>query len=1247
MTSLLSRLVGKLVKLREGEATTALLMFAYSFLAMTAYSILKPITRSKFIVALGADNLPYVQLAAGVFIGVLMQFYSRAIVRLPRRWIIPVTQAGEVALIVLFWVLFRTGGDWVSVAFYVLGLVLGILLISQFWTLANDIYDPRQARRLFGFIGGGASLGGAMGSALTAFAVEEVGTNNLLLVSAAVLSLCVVIVTAIVKRQPITGELTAVDERGVGGGEAIRLLLSSRHLQVIAMVIAFAALGAAIIDQQLNMAAEAIKGAASVDALTGFLGQVTFYLSIIGFAVQVGLTSRIHRSLGLAFALLVLPVSLGGTAIIILLNGALWAPAAARIIDTSLRYTLDKTTREVLFLPLPAELTFRAKPFVDVTTDRFAKALGALLLLVLIKPWGLSLDWQRLSYASLVVTGLWIFAAMRARREYLKAFRRGIETRAMAPAAVRLDVADAATIETLVEELASPDESSVLYAIDMLETLDKRNLITPLLLHHESAGVRTRALLALESARPSVAGRWAPAVEHMLQDTDADVRAAAVHALAALRKEDVSTLMRPHLDDTAPRVAVTAAVVLADSGREADAHAAESALKRLIEDTRDVAAGARKEAAVALARVRNPRFHPLLVPLMGDRDGDVAREAIRSAQAQGSALGSINTLFIPGLVTLLGHRKLKPAARDVLVSHGKDVLDSLAYFLQDPDENVWVRRHIPATLALVPTQQSMDVLLGALDDPDGFLRYKVVAAIEKLRRDHPELFITRGSVEALVLKESSRYCNYLTLRYNVMSQDAQAHRSLLARALEEKLDRTIDRIYRLLGLIYPWKDIAAARYTIEHRSGRTRASAIEYMDNLLGGAIRKRIMPIIDDLSIEEKVRHANLVLRSRPRDLEDTLAQLVHDDDPVVAASAIHFVEQRQLWSLAGDLEFAVAHHSRADCVFEAATWALAAHRLSGKHRDLWTDPLPVVELADRLRAISLFNFVSVDELFRIAGAARQECYEAGRELGHEGAAATDVQFLLTGAVRVSGGEDGAPRDVNAPAALAFEEVLEGRPLGHTIRAIDRTVSVALDGGEFLTMLSDNIVLAQGLFRMLFDVRAARHWRIAYTPPQAGQVVLRSLPLQPIEKVLLLRQNPLLGRATVNQLLDLVAISRETRLTAGSVLFAETDEPAVYYVLAGKVCLESSGADGADPIVAGPGSTIGLSETLAGVSLGRRATVTCDGQALRLEREELFDVLADHIDLLQGLFSGVLNASEAEARLDRSQAGVAGRFDT
>ena len=149
--SLLSRVLSPIVQLRDGESTTALLMFLYSFLAMTSYNIVKPITRSQFINSLGADNLPWVQFGAGMLIGVLMQGYSRVMAMVPRRWTVPVTQAGLVSLLVIFWVLFtQAKAEWVSVAFYVLGLIFGLLTISQFWTIANDIYDARQAKRLFG-----------------------------------------------------------------------------------------------------------------------------------------------------------------------------------------------------------------------------------------------------------------------------------------------------------------------------------------------------------------------------------------------------------------------------------------------------------------------------------------------------------------------------------------------------------------------------------------------------------------------------------------------------------------------------------------------------------------------------------------------------------------------------------------------------------------------------------------------------------------------------------------------------------------------------------------------------------------------------------------------------------------------------------------------------------------------------------------------------------------------------------------
>jgi len=619
--SIARRLLSPIAEIREGETATALMMFAYSFLAMTSYNAIKPITRSKFISDLGADNLPYVLLAAGFLIGILMAGYSWLMARLPRRWGLPITQLGMAAVLIGFWFLFQASATWVSVAFYVAGLILGVLLISQFWTLANIVYDPRQAKRLFGFIGGGAPLGGVAGSAFATAYARQIGSTNLLIPSAFGMILSALLVALIIKRERVDpGMATSAgkSQKGVSATEAINLLRRSKHLQIIALVISFAAVGAAIIEQQLNMAAAAAKGAGATDSITSFLAQVQLWTSTIGFIIQVWLTSKIHRYLGIGFALMILPVSLGTTGVIMLLNAALWAPSLARVLDQSLRYTVDKTTREILFLPLPADIKLKAKSFVDVTVDRGAKAVGALLLLVLVKPWGLHLNWQRLSYASLVMTVAWIVMALRARRGYLEAFRTSIQRRDVQPEEVRLSGADLSTIETLVQELSHPDPSRVVYAIDVLESLDKRHLVTPLLLYHESPLVRRRALAALREVRPDIAQQWAPQIRRLLADSDGQVRQAAVAALGAIRNEDTATVVRPMLDDPDPRIRVTAALALASSDRRDDRARAGAIFADLTSDTTEATRPARRDAAAALRQIRHADLHMLLMPLLYD-----------------------------------------------------------------------------------------------------------------------------------------------------------------------------------------------------------------------------------------------------------------------------------------------------------------------------------------------------------------------------------------------------------------------------------------------------------------------------------------------------------------------------------------------------------------------------------------------------------------------------------------------------
>jgi len=1214
----LQRVLSPVVEVRKEECAGVMLMFAYSFLAMTAYNILKPVTRSKFISALGADNLPYVLLAAGLMIGVLMTGYSWLVARLPRTGALPITQAGMAALVLVFWGLFQTETRWASPAFYLMGLILGVLLISQFWTVANLVYDPRQAKRVFGFIGGGASLGGIAGSYILRAWTPRIGTTNMLLISSVMLLACAALVWHILHKANATtvAPVAEQNDEGVSSAEGYALLRSSSHLKIIALVISFAAVGAAIIEQQLNMAAEAAKGADQTDAITVFLAQVQLWTSTIGFVIQIWLTSRIHRYLGIGFALMVLPVSLGAGAIITLLNAALWAPGLARVFDQSLRYTVDKTTREILFLPLPGDVTLKAKSFVDVTVDRMAKAFGALLLLVLVQPWGLNLDWQQLSYASLTVMGLWFFMSVTARRGYLDAFRQSIGRRDIDPAHVRLTGADLSTVETLVHELASPNLARVLYAIDMLQALGKGDLVTPLLLRHESPQVRERSLRVIGATRHEDAAAWTPQVRHALADPDVSVRAAALVALGALSHEDAASLARPLLTDLDPRIRATAAVALASSSDPVDLDAAEATLSTIVSDSDPATQSARHDVAAALAHTGDARFRRLLVVLLYDPARKVADRAMSTVRT----LGNADFIFVPTLVSLLRNRQLKGRARDALVSYGESVIDSLAYFMADPHEDEWVRRHLPGTLAAIPSQSSVDVLIGHLNDPDRFVRYKVVQALTRLRRADDRLRFPADVLARKVIEECRQFFRYLSLHGNLSSGGVLPDDTLLAMALEQKRSRGRQRIFYLLGLTYAAEDIAAAEWTLTHGEPRTRASASEYLDNLLTGQVRKMVLPVVEDLPADERVGRGNVLIGSRRRDVEETLLHLINDEDQVISACAIEWVRQQRRWNLAPDIEHLLAHREARDWfVFEAASLALAEHRLQpDRRRRAWLEPLPAVALASQLRMLPLFASLSVDELMRMAGASRQIRHEPGTVLLTERAVPEMFHVLLDGEVTATG-SDAGPQTVAAPAALGFTEALLSRPMPRTIRASNVAVTLAMSSEQLLTQLAYNSGLVRGLFATLSPQhpeaersRSRTTGAIRTLDPLADAAVVGS------HKALALQQVPLFSHLSPEEALQLAGIAQAVTINEGQALLRGTGRAAVWVILSGEVQLE--GTEGGAATRAVGGDTVGAFTVLAGPGVGGDATVLCSGVALRIERDDLFDMLADRPEMLRQL---------------------------
>jgi CRP-like cAMP-binding protein len=373
----------------------------------------------------------------------------------------------------------------------------------------------------------------------------------------------------------------------------------------------------------------------------------------------------------------------------------------------------------------------------------------------------------------------------------------------------------------------------------------------------------------------------------------------------------------------------------------------------------------------------------------------------------------------------------------------------------------------------------------------------------------------------------------------------------------------------------------------------------------------------------EERVRRGNVLLMTRPRDVEETLLQLINDEDPVTAAAAIDVVREQKMWSLADDVEHVLAHRDVKDWyVFEAASWTLAEQRMPAeRRRELWLEPLPAAELAGRLRRLPLFASVSVDELFRMASASRQVRHEPGSILVHEGSVPSSVHILLDGRVTAAG-HDGAPHTVDAPAALAFFEAMAGLAMPETLRTSGSAVTLALTVDELRTLLADNTDLVSGLFATL--AAGSDESDRAVHPTNAARELeqLAQGGLTAIERVLALQYVPLFRRVSADEIQHLAMVAAPVTMTAGSVLFAESAPPALWLVVRGEVLLDSS--TGQPQVSARGGDIIGSVTTMAGRSLGRSAKIAKDGVAIKIDREDLFEVLGERPELLRQMFAGM-----------------------
>lgn len=405
-------------------------MFIYNFILLITLYLLKPVRDGLFLDQVGAHQLPFVFLLAAVIVIPVSLGYSRLSKRLGIGWLINIITLFLAANLLVIWFSIRLGLPVLYYSFYVWISIYSVLITSQFWLFANTIFDPVQAKKLFAFFSLGAIAGAFTGGELTGIFMDMLHLNphTLLPVCAAILIGTIPIVNWILiqKRQPIHKEKTFKEKREIIAARSkhpISDILQNKHLILIMSLIGISVVATTIIDFQFKSVVEtAFDNEAE---LTSFIGRFYGRVSLIAFLIQFFIGAFFTRKYGVTGSILLLPLALLLSSAAFLLIPGLFMATMTRGIDQTFKHSIDRTGRELLFMPLGTQLKKRVKVFIDLFVKHGAQGLAGLLLIGL--TYGLGLGVRSLGFVVVLLVVVWVLIARKASASYVQQLRNSIK----------------------------------------------------------------------------------------------------------------------------------------------------------------------------------------------------------------------------------------------------------------------------------------------------------------------------------------------------------------------------------------------------------------------------------------------------------------------------------------------------------------------------------------------------------------------------------------------------------------------------------------------------------------------------------------------------------------------------------------------------------------------------------------------------------------------------------------------------
>ncbi len=410
------RLIG--ADVHDGEWGVVLLFFLNLLLLLTAYYILKVIREPLILLGGSAVRRSYARgLQAGLLV-VLIPAYSALANRVdPARlvkWIMGV-------FVVSLGAFFAAGrmGLPIGFPFFVWLGIFSTFSIAQFWSLANDHMTEAEGRRLFPLVAVGGTVGGIIGAQFAARGIERFTPNQMMLVAAGLLMVCMALTEAghqagrgHRERRPERPR----QERDRRGG--FTLVLRDRYLLLIGLSVIvvnlITATGDFILAQMVSTKAHTLAPALRGHFIGAFYGDLQTWVTVLTALVQILLVARAFKAVGIGGALFFMPlIVVAGYGLFALLP-LLATATAVKVTEGTTDYSLQNTIQQALFLPTSFDAKYKAKSAIDTVSKRLGD-LGSTALISVGSYVGLQV--LGFAIANVVAGALWIWLSIRLRRQ--------------------------------------------------------------------------------------------------------------------------------------------------------------------------------------------------------------------------------------------------------------------------------------------------------------------------------------------------------------------------------------------------------------------------------------------------------------------------------------------------------------------------------------------------------------------------------------------------------------------------------------------------------------------------------------------------------------------------------------------------------------------------------------------------------------------------------------------------------------